>query len=106
MAFQGSPARPHIDTYLGREFKTGGAFNAGRYSNPALDKLIEQGRHTIDAAEQGRLYAEAQRVIRRDLPVYVLFASNVLVGWRPGVKGFAPHPMGVLDLTKVRLETH
>lgn len=106
LAFQGSPARPHIDTFLGREFKTTGAFNAGRYSNPALDEIIETARRTPDPVEQEQLYARAQRIIREDLPVYVLFASNVLVGWRPGVQGFAPHPMGVIDLTKVSLETH
>lgn len=106
VAFQGSPARPHIDTYLGREFRTGGAFNAGRYSNPALDRIIDEARRTPDPAAQASLYADAQRIIRQDLPVYILFASNVLVGWRPGVQGFAPHPMGVLDLTKVRLGEH
>lgn len=106
IAFQGSPARPHIDTYLGREFKTGGPFNAGRYSNARLDTVIEQARATTDLAAQSTLYAEAQKIIWEDLPVYILFASNVLVGWRPGVEGFAPHPMGMLDLTKVRLGGH
>ncbi|MEO3430894.1 ABC transporter substrate-binding protein [Pelagibius sp. CAU 1746] len=103
VAFQGSPARPHIDTFLGREFKTTGAFNAGKYSNARLDEIIELARHSLGTAEQEQLYSEAQRIIRQDLPVYILFAANVLVGWRPGVSGFVPHPMGAIDLTSVDL---
>ncbi len=103
MAIQGTASRPHFDTMLRREFCTDGAFNAGRYSNARLDELARQARHSTDEGERRALYADIQRIIREDLPVIALFASNVVVGWRPGVSGMSAHPHGVVDVQNVRL---
>ncbi|GEM_PF-2281784 len=103
IAFQASPARPHPDTLFSRELRTGGPFNAGGYSSPALDALIDEARSCIDPGRQRALYGEAERHVREALPVLVLFSSGVTVGWRHGVTGFAPHPMGVVDISRVRV---
>lgn len=103
MAIQGTASRPHFDTMLRREFCSDGAFNAGRYANPRVDELARRARHGTDDGERRALYAEIQRILREDLPVVALFASNVVVGWRPGVAGMAAHPHGVVDVGGVRL---
>lgn len=103
MAFQGNPGRPHLDTLFSRELRSGGAFNAGGYSNPELDALIDTARTTADHDEQRRLYGSAQRIVRDELPILVLFASNVFAGWRPGVTGFRPHPLGVIDIANANI---
>jgi len=104
IAFQASPARPHPDTLFSRELRTGGPFNAGGYSNAALDALIDEARHCLDPVRQRALYTEAERHVREAVPVLVLFSSAVTMGWRPAVSGFAPHPMGVVDICRTRLE--
>lgn len=104
MAFQGAPGRPHLDTLFARELKTGGPFNAGGYSNPELDSIIHAARIAIDPRSQHELYGQAQRLVRADMPFLVLFASNVFAGWRPGVTGFRPHPLGVVDISTVNLQ--
>ncbi len=105
IAFQASPARPHPDTLFSRELRSGGPFNAGGYSHAGLDALIDAARHDLDPARRQRLYAEAEQHVRAELPVLVLFSSAVTVGWRASVAGFAPHPMGVVDIAGVRLAT-
>lgn len=54
--------------------------NRGYYSNPELDRLVEQGRRTLDQQERKRIYAEVQRILARDLPYIDLwYMDNVLV---------------------------
>lgn len=103
MAIQGTASRPHFDTMLRREFCSDGEFNAGRYSNARLDELAKRARHSTDEQERRELYAEIQTILRTDLPVVALFASNVVVGWRPGVTGMSAHPHGVVDVQNVRI---
>lgn len=100
-AFQGMGPRAHPDILFRREFMTGGGFNPVNYSNPALDELVMRARVTIDEAEQARLYREAQMILREDLPYLPLYATDTLVGWRPAVDGFHPHPLGYWDVTSV-----
>jgi peptide/nickel transport system substrate-binding protein len=47
-------------------FHTGGSFNDGRYSNPQVDQLLEQGRATTDQAKRKQLYQEAQKILVGD----------------------------------------
>lgn len=103
IAFQASPARPDPDTLFSRELRTGGPFNAGGYSHAGLDALLDAARHEVDSPRRRALYAAADRHVREELPVVVLFSSAVTMGWRPAVAGFAPHPMGVIDIAEARL---
>ncbi|WP_431280983.1 ABC transporter substrate-binding protein [Humitalea sp. 24SJ18S-53] len=102
MAFQGASARPHPHILFQRDLVTGGAFNPGKYSSAELDAVLTKARETPDA-EAGPLYAEAQRIVHRDIAVLPMYASDVLAGVRPGVRGFRPHPLGYIELADVTL---
>ena len=104
LAFQGASARPHIHTVFHRDLVTGGAFNAGGFSNAELDDLVVRARSTVEAGEQKALYGAAQRIVQAEMPVLPLYAADVLAGWRPGVRGFQPHPLGYVDLRAVTVD--
>lgn len=70
--------------------------NRGRYDNPDLDRLLEQGRRTTDAAERARIYRRAQAIIADDLPYIPLWWWKNIVVTRPGLRGFALYPDGDL----------
>jgi len=54
--------------------------NRGYYSNPEVDRLVEQGRRTLDQGERRKVYARIQQILARDLPYLDLwFLDNVLV---------------------------
>ena len=54
--------------------------NRGYYSNPQVDRLLEEGRRTFDQSERQRIYADVQRILARDLPYIDLwYMDNVLV---------------------------
>ncbi|BDG71695.1 ABC transporter substrate-binding protein [Roseomonas fluvialis] len=104
MAFQGASARPHPHIMFRRDLHTGGAFNPGGYANPALDALVAQARRCLDPEAQRDLYARAQRLVHEDVAVLPLYAADVLSGVRPGLRGFAAHPLGYIELAGVTLD--
>src|SRR5213595_207450 len=55
--------RATIDETVYPYFHSSGSWNEGKYSNPKLDKLLENGRSSTDPAKRKEIYAELQRVI-------------------------------------------
>ena len=54
--------------------------NRGRYSNPEVDRLVEEGRRTVDQQRRKQIYAEVQSILARDLPyINLWYMDNVLV---------------------------
>jgi peptide/nickel transport system substrate-binding protein len=63
-----------------------GAFNAGRYSNPQLDALIDAVRVEPDIAKRRRLVADALKLMHDELPLMPLYRRHHNWAMRPGVK--------------------
>lgn len=81
-----------VDEYVYNLFKTGGAYNQQSYSNPELDKLLEEGRKTIDQDARIAIYKEIQTILTEDCPMAFLYMNNYSVAMRNNVKGYTVHP--------------
>ncbi len=79
------------DDYFGRTFATGGATNVYKFSLPALDQALVDGR---SASEVGRkmLYEEVQRDLACNGPVVHLAYGTLFTAVRADVQGFTPNP--------------
>jgi peptide/nickel transport system substrate-binding protein len=64
--FAGVTAEP---SELYEQFHSGSPGNYMNYSNPDLDKLLEQAKETLDQDEAKPIYAEIQRIIMDDVPM-------------------------------------
>ena len=53
--------------------------NVSHLSNEKLDKLLEDGRTTLDQNERKQIYTEFQRVFAEELPAIPLFHSHQIV---------------------------
>ena len=54
--------------------------NRSRYSNPELDKLLEEAVNTFDRARAKELYTKIQEIVSRDEPVFPLwYQSNIVI---------------------------
>ena len=54
--------------------------NRSRYSNPELDKLIEEAVNTYDRQKGRELYVKIQDIVSRDVPVFPLwYQSNIVI---------------------------
>lgn len=54
--------------------------NRSRYSNPELDEILTEAANTYDHAKATPLYAKAQEIISRDVPVFPLwYQANMVI---------------------------
>jgi ABC-type transport system substrate-binding protein len=70
--------------------------NRGGYSNPVMDRLLEQGEVTLDRAARRKIYAEVQKIAADDLPYIPLWWMDNVVVMNRRVRGFKPFPNGSL----------
>jgi peptide/nickel transport system substrate-binding protein len=57
--------------------------NRGYYSNPEVDRLIAEGRRSVDETKRAAVYSQVQEILNRDLPyVHLWWGDNVLVHTR------------------------
>jgi peptide/nickel transport system substrate-binding protein len=60
--------------------ETRAARNRSRYSNPELDKILDEAANTYDHAKAAPLYAKAQEIISRDMPVFPMwYQANMVI---------------------------
>lgn len=72
----------------------GGAGNRSFYSNPEVDKMLEQARVSTDNEERIKLYDEAQKQIQEDLPIITIAYTTQNVGAQKNVQNFKMNPAG------------
>ena len=81
------------DIYL-RNFGTGQASNAVRYSNPKADDLIAQGVATTDPEARKKIYQQLQQLLLDDVPWVNLYIANQFEAMKTYVKGYTHIPTG------------
>ena len=72
--------------YLYDLFRTGSFRNRGRYSNPELDRILDEAVNTADRARARELYVRAQEVVSREMPQLPLWYSDQMIVARRNVQ--------------------
>ena len=85
-------------------FRTGSMQNWANYSNPEVDKLLDQAGVAEDTATRFKLYQQAEQMILADYPVMPLVYSREYWLTKPYVKGMIYPPMVIPRLKYVSLE--
>jgi peptide/nickel transport system substrate-binding protein len=75
---------------------TGQGNNFTGYSNPAVDRLLEQGRAMTDIGQRRVAYQQVWEALRRDLPVTFLYSPRNIVAMTAKLNGFRPIPDGMI----------
>jgi peptide/nickel transport system substrate-binding protein len=60
------------DRLMYANFTTGGSTNWGGYSNPEVDKALQDGRSSLDQAARTAAYQKAATILAKDLPYFVI----------------------------------
>ena len=65
------------------------------YSNPEMDRLLDEGRRTVDLDKRKQIYAQVQRIIVQDVPAFyawdrpfVSVISNKYTGYKNTILSF------------------
>ncbi len=82
------------DYAMYNQFRCEGTSNYGKYCNPRVDELLQQGRVTLDRVERAGLYKEAAQIVVDEVAYDVLLYQGYIVAMRENVEGFQPHPAG------------
>ena len=80
---------------------TEGGINDSKYSNPEIDRILDEARTVNDTAARQALYAEARAILNEDLPIIYLWHDTWLWALDEGVQGFVPYPDGMIRLAGV-----
>ena len=96
--------QPTADAIFSLLYTSNAAWNETRWNNAAFDKVVGEARSTIDEARRRALYAEAQRLMNRDVPSIIPVFFDLLAAQRKWVEGYRLHPRGaVFRLDEVSL---
>ncbi|WP_188193160.1 ABC transporter substrate-binding protein [Nonomuraea sp. SYSU D8015] len=93
----GTPFDPDYTNYelFHSSYAGQGYFNPGRYDNPEVDRLLEEGRRTADPAARKKAYDEVQRRISDDAVwLYLVYLKHTYVvrgEWTGVTVGVEPH---------------
>ncbi|HEY3365050.1 MAG TPA: peptide-binding protein [Symbiobacteriaceae bacterium] len=71
-------------------------YNRASYSNPEVDRLLEDGRKEPDKAKRAAIYARYQQIIADDIPWLVLYSPKNTYAVKKQVKGVISGPIGPL----------
>jgi oligopeptide transport system substrate-binding protein len=87
---------PHPHDILGLLLLSGSSANEGRWSDAHFDELIDAAAATTDPTEQRALYAEAQDIVRDEVPLIPIGYGE---GWalsREGLRGADVSGVGLM----------
>jgi peptide/nickel transport system substrate-binding protein len=90
-------------TYLNAALKTGGVWNAARYSNKAFDRMIESFEASPTVGQQKKFSRQMQQQLLKDTPVIYAYFYSYIAGASPKVKGYVPDGISVVNLRGVTI---
>lgn len=78
---------PGLYDFIQPLYYTKASSNDGDYSNPELDKLIDQAASAKSLDESNKLLNQAQSILFKDLPAIPLWYSNTTGGYSQNISG-------------------
>ncbi len=100
----GWSGRADPDGNMWQMLHTGGTFNYGHYSNPDVDKALDDARTVADVPGRRAFYAKVWAQERQDLPLIYLWTSKNIVGMKRSITGFQQVPDGLIRLQGVSVQ--
>ena len=88
----GSPFDPDDNNYQlwGTKFIGDGWWNPASYSNAEVDKLLEEGRTTLDKEKRKEIYAKLQQILSDDQPLAFIVFCNYVYAVNDKLTGIKP----------------
>ena len=84
--------------------KTKAPQNAPGYSNPEVDRLLDESRVPSDTAARKAIYEKITRIILEDEPKLYLYHRRVLIAHTARLEGYKQLPDGLVRVVGLRLK--
>lgn len=76
---------------------SGKSMNSSNYSNPKVDKLLEQGRAERDKDRKRQIYEEINAIVTTESPIVILQNPKILSAARDTIEGVRCNPQGLIQ---------
>ena len=86
-------------SYIASNYKTGGIQNYGKYSDPEVDKLIDELAVEFDTAKRAELASEIDRLVLADNDVVNMYHLNMFIAMKDTVEGLEQSPVDYYHIT-------
>lgn len=93
----------HPGDFLYSLFYSKSPNNFFNYTNPEVDRLLEQAQRTLNFAAQRRLYRRVQEIVLQETPAVFFNHPKVVYAIRSRVKNFSADPQGIPNFKIVTL---
>jgi ABC-type transport system substrate-binding protein len=78
---------PALILYPNLHYKSAPAPNFNRYSNPEVDRMLDEGRAELDQAKRITIYRRVQEILAQDAPWIPIDHDVQIVATKRNVKG-------------------
>jgi peptide/nickel transport system substrate-binding protein len=78
--------------------------NDGGYSNPEVDKALEEGRSVSDPAQRMAIYQKLTKIVLNDEPIIYLYHRKLLFAHTTKLEGYRPMPDGLVRVVGLKLK--
>jgi 4-phytase/acid phosphatase/peptide/nickel transport system substrate-binding protein len=95
---------PDPDTQMFANFYSKSPLNLANYTNPELDKALEDARVTADEAKRAEFYCAANRIINQEATWFFTFQNTYYAVAKAKVKGVPKLYGGIIDVSDAWLE--
>jgi peptide/nickel transport system substrate-binding protein len=82
---------------------TDGGINDSGYSNPEVDRLLNEARTSNDMETRRASYNAAREILNEELPIIYLYHVTWIWALDDSVEGFVPYPDGMIRLEGVTI---
>jgi ABC-type transport system substrate-binding protein len=85
---------PDPDNFLGTLFHSKSRYNYAAYSNPEVDRLIDQAKTERDYLKRMQMYRKIEELVLEDAPIVPMINHLFQWAFQPYVKGIELSPLG------------
>ena len=85
---------PDPDNFLGTLFHSKSRYNHAAYSNPEVDRLIDQAKTERDYLKRMQMYRKIEELVLEDAPIVPMINHLFQWAFQPYVKGIELSPLG------------
>jgi oligopeptide transport system substrate-binding protein len=97
---------PDPQDFIDILFRTGSQNNAGEYSNPQLDALLDRAAVEQDHAARLDMYRQAEEMVVQDAAILPLYFGRSYLLVKPYVTDYQLSPLGYAFLNLVSVQPH
>ncbi|MDR3536834.1 MAG: ABC transporter substrate-binding protein [Acetobacteraceae bacterium] len=94
----GWSGRVDIDGNIYAFLHSGQGNNIGHYSNPTVDRLLDEGRGNVDLAKRQAAYNQMWPELQKDLPMTFLWTPRNIAAMSSKISGYRAVPDGLIRL--------